>query len=60
MEAAALKTRRSAKQLLAAYPLKRVATPEEVAGPILFAVSDLATFVTGEVINVNGGSFPCG
>ena len=48
------------KALVAAYPLKRIATPEEVAGPILFAVSDLATFVTGEVINVNGGSFPCG
>jgi 3-oxoacyl-[acyl-carrier protein] reductase len=48
------------KAALAAYPLQRVATPEEVAGPILFAVSDLATFVTGEVININGGSFPCG
>jgi 3-oxoacyl-[acyl-carrier protein] reductase len=49
-----------AKAWLAAYPLKRVATPEEIAGPILFAVSDLATFVTGEIINVNGGSFLCG
>jgi 3-oxoacyl-[acyl-carrier protein] reductase len=48
------------KKWLAAYPLKRVATPEEVAGPILFVVSDLATFITGEVINVNGGSFLCG
>jgi len=48
------------KALLATQPLKRAATPEEVAGPILFAVSDLATFVTGEVININGGSFPCG
>jgi 3-oxoacyl-[acyl-carrier protein] reductase len=48
------------KKWLAAYPLKRAATPEEVAGPILFAVSDLATFITGEVINVNGGSFLCG
>jgi len=48
------------KKLLASYPLKRAATPEEVAGPILFAVSDLATFITGEVINVNGGSFLCG
>jgi len=48
------------KRWLAAYPLNRVATPEEVAGPILFAVSDLATFITGEVINVNGGSFLCG
>jgi 3-oxoacyl-[acyl-carrier protein] reductase len=48
------------KKWLAAYPLKRVARPEEVAGPILFAVSDLATYITGEVINVNGGSFQCG
>ena len=48
------------RKWLAPYPLDRVATPEEVAGPILFAVSDLATFITGEVINVNGGSFQCG
>ena len=48
------------KKWLAPYPLKRIATPEEIAGPILFAVSDLATYITGEVINVNGGSFPCG
>jgi 3-oxoacyl-[acyl-carrier protein] reductase len=57
---AAAKNRSKMKAWLAAYPLKRVATVEEVAGPILFAVSDLATYVTGEVINVNGGSFPCG
>jgi 3-oxoacyl-[acyl-carrier protein] reductase len=56
----AAKNKPQLKKWLAAYPLKRVATPEEVAGPILFAVSDLATFVTGEVININGGSFPCG
>jgi len=48
------------KAMLAAYPLRRMATPEEVAGPILFVVSDLATFVTGEVININGGFFNCG
>jgi len=54
------KDKNKVKKWLEAYPLKRVAKPEEVAGPILFAVSDLATFVTGEVINVNGGSFPCG
>jgi len=56
----AARNKEKAKQWLAAYPLGRVATVEEVAGPILFAVSDLATFMTGEVINVNGGSFPCG
>jgi len=58
--AATLKSKSRAKALVAAYPLKRVARPEEVAGPILFIASDLATFITGEVINVNGGSFPCG
>jgi 3-oxoacyl-[acyl-carrier protein] reductase len=52
--------KKAIKKFLAAYPLKRVARVDEVAGPILFAVSDLATFITGEVINVNGGSFPCG
>lgn len=41
-------------------PLGRVATAEEVAGPILFLASDLATFMTGEVVNVNGGSVLCG
>jgi 3-oxoacyl-[acyl-carrier protein] reductase len=41
-------------------PLGRVATPEEIAGPILFLASDLATFLTGEIVNVNGGSVLCG
>jgi len=54
------KTPANVKKWLAAYPLQRIATPEEIAGPILFAVSDLATYITGEVINVNGGSFQCG
>lgn len=55
-----LKHKNQLKKWLVPYPLKRIARPEEVAGPILFAVSDLATFITGEVINVNGGSFLCG
>jgi 3-oxoacyl-[acyl-carrier protein] reductase len=37
-------------------PLRRVATPEEIAGPILFLASSLATFMTGEIVNVNGGA----
>src|SRR5216683_2195962 len=41
-------------------PLGRAATAEEIAGPILFVASDLANFMTGEVINVNGGSVLCG
>ena len=40
----------------AQIPLRRVATAEEIAGPILFLASDLATFMTGEIVNVNGGA----
>jgi 3-oxoacyl-[acyl-carrier protein] reductase len=41
-------------------PLGRVATPEDVAGPIVFLCSELARHITGEVLNVNGGSVLCG
>lgn len=41
-------------------PLKRVASADDVAGPILFLLSDLARHVTGEILNVNGGSVLCG
>jgi 3-oxoacyl-[acyl-carrier protein] reductase len=41
-------------------PLGRVATPGEIAGPVLFLCSDLATYVTGEILNVNGGTILCG
>ncbi len=43
-----------------AIPLGRPATAEEIAGPILFLASDLATFMTGEILNVNGGAVLCG
>jgi 3-oxoacyl-[acyl-carrier protein] reductase len=32
----------------------------EIAGPILFPASSLATFINGEVLNVDGGSVLCG
>jgi 3-oxoacyl-[acyl-carrier protein] reductase len=41
-------------------PLRRVATAEDVAGPILFLCSTLSRHITGEVLNVNGGSVLCG
>ena len=47
-------------KVLATIPMGRVATPDELAGPILFLASDLATFITGEVLNVNGGAVLCG
>jgi 3-oxoacyl-[acyl-carrier protein] reductase len=37
-------------------PLGRIATAEDVAGPIVFLCSSLARHVTGEVLNVNGGA----
>ena len=41
-------------------PLRRVASAEDIAGPILFLSSPLARHITGEVLNVNGGSVLCG
>lgn len=41
-------------------PLGRIASAEDVAGPIVFLCSALARHVTGEVLNVNGGSVLCG
>ena len=41
-------------------PLGRAATPEEIAGPRVFLCSAWANHITGEVLNVNGGSVLCG
>lgn len=43
-------------KVLATIPMGRVATPEEIAGPILFLCTPHAGFITGEVLNVNGGA----
>jgi 3-oxoacyl-[acyl-carrier protein] reductase len=48
------------KAIAAAIALGRAGTAEEIAGPILFLASDLANFMTGEIINVNGGAVLCG
>jgi 3-oxoacyl-[acyl-carrier protein] reductase len=55
-----LDTKDGQKFVMKQIPLGRVATPEEIAGPIAFLASDLATFVTGEILNVNGGAVLCG
>jgi 3-oxoacyl-[acyl-carrier protein] reductase len=41
-------------------PLGRIASPEDVAGPIVFLCSRLARHVTGEILNVNGGAVLAG
>jgi 3-oxoacyl-[acyl-carrier protein] reductase len=39
-----------------AIPLHRIATAEDIAGPVVFLASPLARHITGEILNVNGGS----
>jgi len=48
------------REIEAGIPLGRVASPEDIAGPIVFLCSDLARHITGEILNVNGGSVLCG
>lgn len=38
-------------------PLRRVGTPADLAGPLLFLISDAAAFVTGQTLWVDGGAF---
>ncbi|MGH7673350.1 MAG: SDR family NAD(P)-dependent oxidoreductase, partial [Gemmatimonadales bacterium] len=51
---------RGKREIERAIPLRRVASAEDVAGPIVFLCSPLARHVTGAVLNVNGGSVLCG
>jgi len=47
-------------RIATAIPIGRVATARDIAGPIAFLCSDLARHITGEILNVNGGSVLCG
>lgn len=40
-----------------AIPLKRIALPEDVSGPVLFLLSGAAAYITGQVLHINGGTF---
>ena len=60
MSADPLRKRRELEKIIQGIPLRRVAAADDIAGPILFLASDLARHITGEVINVNGGSVLCG
>ncbi len=48
------------RQIERATPLGRIATADDIAWPIVFLCSDWARHITGEVLNVNGGSVLCG
>lgn len=43
------------KSIIEAIPLKRLGTPEDVAHAVLFLASDKAHFITGEILDINGG-----
>jgi 3-oxoacyl-[acyl-carrier protein] reductase len=48
------------KAIEKSIPLGRVASADDIAGPIVFLCSPLARHITGEILNVNGGSVLCG
>ena len=41
---------------LASIPMSRIAEPDEVAGPCCFLMSDIASYITGQHLNIDGGS----
>jgi 3-oxoacyl-[acyl-carrier protein] reductase len=45
------------KEIIASIPLGRLGQPEDVAEAALFLVSDEASFITGEILDVNGGAW---
>lgn len=61
MSSAALSADSSQREAIAAeIPVGRIATADDIAGPIVFLTSEWARHITGEVLNVNGGSVLCG
>lgn len=56
MSAAALNHPDSRDRILSAIPQGRVARPIEIAGPILFLCTPYAGFISGEILNINGGA----
>jgi 3-oxoacyl-[acyl-carrier protein] reductase len=56
MSSAALGNPELGPRIAAGIPVGRAGTPREIAGPVLFLCTPLAGFISGEVLNVNGGA----
>jgi 3-oxoacyl-[acyl-carrier protein] reductase len=48
------------ESILKTIPLAKIGSAQEIAGPIVFLCSSWASYITGEIFNVNGGSVLCG
>lgn len=48
------------KSVEQSIPLGRIASPDDIALPVIFLCSEWARHITGEVLNINGGSVLCG
>ena len=60
MSAEALADPNSGEEIRRTIPLGRAGKPEEIAAPVLFLCTEHATFITGEIFNVNGGAVLAG
>ena len=60
MSARALADPKSGEEIRREIPMGRAGRPEEIAGPVLFLCTEHASFITGEVFNVNGGAVLAG
>ncbi len=56
MSSATLADPATGAKIAAGIPLGRAASAREIAGPVLFLCTPLAGFISGEVLNVNGGA----
>jgi 3-oxoacyl-[acyl-carrier protein] reductase len=60
MSADALANPTTSARIYSGIPLRRAARPIEIAGPILFLCTPYAGFISGEILNVNGGAVLAG
>jgi 3-oxoacyl-[acyl-carrier protein] reductase len=60
MTAEALGDSMQRQRIVQTIPVRKIAAPEEIAAPVVFLCSDWARHISGEILNVNGGSVLCG